>query len=536
MDGISELLDVVSPIPSTLCGNRVTLFSARSRSNAPSSIRRIHWAQGVRCAQRLACVMALAGGFGLAINSSRAVAQTAGSSLDVPQTRLAPIGNTAPIGTTSPPLGSTTAAPPASTGQPAMGLNYGSPYGAAGGMSQFDPYAGAPASGYVQPSTSAPILGAPSAYSGGLLGAPTTVAPQGGVFAPASPPPGYGAPVYGGLANQPPPVIDAGNLFGSNAPVGTLPINPPANYAAPPSYGFPSSAYPSGSPSSLFPGGLLGNTPSYSPQFNPYRLIQKMRFRHTYLHDGNSAADLGINDTDVAFAFAIPSFLFSTQPLYIAPSFSLHLWDGPLSSTGADLPGNAYSAFLDFGWQSDPNRILGADLGLSVGMFSEFKSFDMDGVRVRGKGLGTFRITPASTLKLGVYYYDRVDVKLLPAVGLFWRPSPFTKVDLFFPQPRFSRYLSTVGTNDVWWYVAGEYGGGSWVIDRETKGEDQVDINDIRLTVGFEWGESNRMRAGLRTWFFEFGYVGDREIVYRRNSADNLSLDDTWMFRLGMGY
>ncbi|MCA9140846.1 MAG: hypothetical protein KDB00_28945 [Planctomycetales bacterium] len=467
--------------------------------------------------------------------SRRIDAQTAGSSLDVPQTRLAPLG--APV-----------AAAPSEYGSP----NYGVPnYGAAGqtyspppGLttsptSGFDPYASGPAAGYVQPS------GPPALLGSGLFNDASSTAPQGGLFAPASPPmTSFGTPIYGGLANQPPPLVNPGTLFGGStaggfssvAPSGAY-AYPPTGYAAPPSYGFPSSAYPSGSPSTLFPGGLFAGTPSFAPQFNPYRLIQRARFRHTFLYDGDGAKDLSINDTDVAFAFAVPQFLFSTQPLYIAPSFSLHLWDGPEETTNADLPGSAFSAFLDFAWQSDPNRIIGADLGVSVGAFSEFGVFNNDGLRIRGKGLGTFRITPASTFKLGIYYYDRVDIKLLPAVGLFWRPDPFTKVDLFFPQPKYSHYLSTVGTNDVWWYASGEYGGGSWTIERDNGDEDQVDINDIRLTLGFEWGESERMRAGLRTWFFEFGYVGGRELIYRHNPQDNLTdIGDTWMVRLGMGY
>lgn len=313
-------------------------------------------------------------------------------------------------------------------------------------------------------------------------------------------------------------------------------LDPSAAYAAPPAYSYPSSAYPSGSPSSLFPSGFLGPTSSYSPTFDPYRLIQRGRFRHTYIYDGDGNNDLSINDTDVALAFAIPSFLFSTQPLYIAPSFSLHLWDGPKSITGADMPRSAYSGFLDFAWMSDPNRMAGAELGVSLGVFSEFGVYTGDSFRVRGKGLGTFRLTPATTFKLGVYYYDRVDIKILPAFGWFCRPNPYTRVDLFFPQPKYARYISTVGTQDVWWYVAGEYGGGSWTIERDGGGEDQVDINDFRLLLGFEWGESERMRAGLRTWSFEFGYIGGRELVYRHNPADSIELGDTWMVRLGIGY
>lgn len=458
-------------------------------------------------------------------------AQTAGNSLDVPQTRLAPLGSAAPLGSTAPPVSSPGAAAPQG-----FSSTFGYPQAPSAGL-QFDPYAAAPAAGFVQPSYQPSMLGTlPGTGGGGLFGGPVTTAPQGGIFAPSVPQATYGTPVYGGLANQPPPLFDAGGLFGGTNSAAAPGVIPSTAYGAPPAYGYPAGAYPSGSPATLFPGGLFGSTSTYSPQFNPYRLIQRGRFRHTYLHDGDSSDDLSINDTDVAFAFAIPSFLFSTQPLYIAPSFSLHLWDGPESISGADLPGSAFSAFLDFAWQSDPNRIIGAELGVSVGAFSEFDVYDSDSLRIRGKGLGFFRLTPATTFKLGVYYYDRVDIKMLPAGGLFWRPNPFTKVDLFFPQPKFSRYLSTVGTHDVWWYVAGEYGGGSWAIERETKGPDQVDINDIRLTLGWEWGESQRMQAGLRTWFFEFGYVGDRQIVYRHNPVDNLKLGDTWMVRLGIGY
>lgn len=469
----------------------------------------------------------------------------AGQSLDVPQTRLTPLGGgfSAPTPNS---LAPNNFAPnnfaPATIPNNAGGLS--------GSLGPFDPYAGGPATGMIAPGTSFPAP-TTSGLFGGQLSSGPAMPPSGGFFAPATPNAGtFGGPVYGGLANQPPPIIGGGAvgsgfLGGSPTLGGPAVIVPPGAYGgptfggpsvAPNPYAIPSAGLPATAPSTLFPGGLFATTNSFNPNFNPYRLIQRGRFRHTFLSGGDGADDLETNDTDVALAFAFPRFLFSQQPLFVIPAFSLHLWDGPNASTNADLPANAYSAFLGFAWQSDPNQILGAELAVDVGVFSEFEIARSDSVRVRGKGLGTFRLTPASTLKLGVYYYDRVDVKLLPAGGLFWRPNPFTKVDLFFPQPKFSRFISTVGTQDVWWYIAGDYGGGSWTIDRDDGREDQVDINDIRLTLGMEWGRSDLIRAGQRTWFFEFGYVGDRQIVYRNNSQDNLSLDDTWMFRLGIGY
>ena len=203
---------------------------------------------------------------------------------------------------------------------------------------------------------------------------------------------------------------------------------------------------------------------------------------------------------------------------------------------GADLPPQTYSGFLDAGWNSDPNRILGTELGVRVGAFTDFDHFNSDSLRVIGKGLVNFRLTPASTVKLGVYYLDRLDWKLLPAGGVLYQPNPYTRFDIFFPQPKLARYLRTIGTRDVWWYLAGDYGGGSWTIERTDGTEDQFDLNDLRAILGLEWGFSESIRRGSRTGFAEIGYVFDRELIYRVDPADNLKLDDGVMFRLGLGY
>ncbi|MCA9194657.1 MAG: hypothetical protein KDB03_22960, partial [Planctomycetales bacterium] len=217
------------------------------------------------------------------------------------------------------------------------------------------------------------------------------------------------------------------------------------------------------------------------------------------------------------------------------PSFSYHNWDGP-NNTAADLPPAAYSAFLDFGWQSDPMRILGAELGLRVGMFTDFDTANSDSLRILGRALGRIRLTPRATVKLGVMYLDRNRVKLLPAGGLLWQPNPDTRFDIFFPEPKLAHYLTTLGTQDTWWYVGGYYGGGSWTIQRKSGLHDSIDINDIRLVLGIEWGRNEMMRDGRRAGFFEVGYVFERELLYKLNPADNMNLQDSFMLRLGFGY
>lgn len=415
-------------------------------------------------------------------------------------------------------------------------------------FSTFDPYA--------VPAQAPTTLGAPA--TGGLPTGTVFGPSSGGMFAPATPYSAPGAPAYGGLATQPPPLINFGGLASPTAvPVAPPPsvsgsvlpaptvggtVYPPPSYpqsypAAP--YDSANSIYPSNMPGTLFPGGIngtpLGTMPAF-PDFNPTRIVQRLRFRHTWIYDDEAVDGVEINMTDVALAFAWPSFLWSQQPLYIAPTFSVNTFAGPAASTGADLPGSTYGASLDFSWRSNPEQIVGAELLFSVGSFSEWELARTDAILFRGRGLGVVRLTPTTTFKLGIIYYDRVDIKLLPAFGVFCRPNPATKIDLFFPEPRYARYLATVGTNDVWWYLEGEYGGGSWAIDRDDGREDQFDYNDIRFRGGWEWGPTERMRAGQRTWFFDLGVAFERQIVYRYNPQDNLDLGTAFMLRLGLGY
>lgn len=464
----------------------------------------------------------------------------AGQSYPQPQTNLAPIGSP----------------PPAFSSQPV-----GPPPG-------FDPYS---------QSTISPLssLGGPSGYSGGIGGYPG--GPIG--YPPQSYPTGNPNPAYpnGGLLNG----LFSGSLFNGGTsstagfatglPPGAAPYSAPSiySYGAPtvqsvnpmlgPSFPssspamstFPSTAYPSGSPNTLFPGGF--STGSLFPQgfsglsqgssVGPFQFVHGPRLRHTFFSGGDGSDEVGVNQTDTSIGFAFPNFLWTNQPLYVVPSFSLYLFDGPVSDAQnqQDLPSNTYGGFLDFGWQSDPNQMIGGELGVRVGSFSEFDVFNEDSVRVLGKGLVSFRLTPASTIKAGIYYLDRHDKKVLPAGGLLWQPNPFTRFDLFFPEPKFARYWQTVGTYDVWWYLAGEYGGDSWTIERANRFnngeplEERVDWNQINVMLGWEWGRSDLIRSGRRTGFLEVGYSFDREFDYE-TSPDDFGLADAFMVRAGIGY
>ncbi len=293
-------------------------------------------------------------------------------------------------------------------------------------------------------------------------------------------------------------------------------------------------------PPSLFPNGLGGwITPQGQIVGTPLRFLQGPRARHGWLI-GDEGRELDVNETDVSVVLTFPEFLYSTQPLYIAPSFSLNLWEGPAGPDfppGADLPGQTYAGYLDNFWQSDPTRLFGAEVGVRLGLWTDFDTLTTDSFRIQGLGLFRVRLTPTFTMKLGAAYLDRNKIKLVPAGGFLWEPNPQTRLEIIIPQPKFARYVTTLGNQDVWCYVTGEYGGNAWTIERFVDGgSDRFDYNDIRLIGGIEWGSSELFRERRRFGFIEVAWVTEREVIYVRRPEDSFTVRDTIMLRAGLGY
>jgi hypothetical protein len=358
------------------------------------------------------------------------------------------------------------------------------PSGSALGAPVFDPYAVAP------PPSSVPAY-TPPAYT----------------------PPAFPAPQY----NMPP----ATSPYGVAPPFGGQPpLYPPAQ----PGYGQPLPTFPGGNWSED-----IGRTDPYE-YGQPLRLFQNIRLRHTWISRMGDEDGLGINDSEIATTAAFPRFLWTTQPLYVSPGFILSLWDGP-ESPPADLPPQAYSAYLDFDYTTNPAYRLGGDLHVRLGIYSDFNALDTNSFRVSGRGLGTFRATPEVQLKFGVEYINRNDLKLLPAGGVLWTPNPQVRFDVYFPKPKLAIYVTTLGNTELWAYLAGEYGGGYWTIDRAEGGNDRVDINDLRAIVGTEFMTGRSLKG-----FFEAGYVFNRDVVYVADPSDSFSPPSSFMLRGGLAY
>ncbi len=345
--------------------------------------------------------------------------------------------------------------------------------------------------------------------------------------------------------NQPPPMILDPNqqMLYNNNPY--IPIAPQGATIDPYTHGGQWQA-----PGAYFPGvyGAQMNSPSGAwPNSSEHwpsqawarlrstgitRLFERPRFRYTFIGPGDEASDMGIHDVELATTVSIPNFLWGDQPLRVSPGFVFHFWDGP-SFPGPffDMPPRAYSTYIAFDYSTSWQRQVGAEANLTVGLYTDFKEVTSDSVRLTGVGLGWVRLTPNTTLKFGIEYLDRLDIKLLPAGGLFIQPTPDIKLNLYFPRPKIAMRLPNFSNFEVWGYAGGEYGGGSWTVERAGGFGDQVDINDKRVFLGVEW-------LGPRgvTGFFEGGYVFERELVFRVFPGFALDLSDSYMLRAGIAF
>ncbi|MGE3243357.1 MAG: hypothetical protein AB7G28_11765 [Pirellulales bacterium] len=427
-----------------------------------------------------------------------------------------------------PPTNSAFAAPPVSPPLYSSPPAYGSAIGTPAPVTT-------PPSIYTPPATTLPTTTPPpitptypSTTAPGVspFTSPTTVPPAPGLSTPA--------PSLAPGTVSPPPPFDP---YSTTAPLGAPPAAVPYNTTPPPP-GAPATSplYPNGMPYQF-------QAPSTEGYYaTTQKLLQELSAEFTWLYGKQTdPKDLGITRLELSTTLAFPMMYNIETPLLVTPGFAFNWLQGPLSNPadvprGPDLPPRLYDAYLDFGWYPRVNQWLGGELGVRVGVYSDFDHVTDESVRILGRGLASVSTTPNLDILFGVVYLDRLKIKILPAGGVYWRPTPEWDAYLVFPNPKVRKYWANTGNTKWYWYAAGEYGGGSWTVDRPAAGAnpelgDQIDINDIRVIGGVEFETQAQIRG-----HFEVGYVWDREILFRSGQPGPFGLDDTVMLRAGVDF
>lgn len=257
-------------------------------------------------------------------------------------------------------------------------------------------------------------------------------------------------------------------------------------------------------------------------------IFQNATFLGTWIPQAGDG-DLGFTDLDLSIVFGFP-FPAKEAPLVITPRFGFHLLDGPNTP---DLPSRLYDAAIEWRHMRELSDRWSMDVSVTTGYYSDFEQDNEDAFRITGRGLAVWDWSETTQVIMGVIYLDRGSISVLPVGGLLIQPNDSVRLELVLPRPRIAWRLDSVSQSSVderWIYLAGEYGGGEWAIERANGAQDVVESSDYRALLGIE-----RKRPGWISDRFEIGYIFGREIEFDGPTPD-YEPDDTLLLRYVLTY
>ena len=254
-------------------------------------------------------------------------------------------------------------------------------------------------------------------------------------------------------------------------------------------------------------------------------VLQRVSLTGTWL-DRSRLDDVGISELELYATFGVP-MPTREAPLLITPGYEVRWLDGPIAP---DFPARLHDAYLGIRWLHQLNDCWGIDLAVSPGVHTDLGHWDDDAFRITGHAVASVAWAPPLKVVLGVVYLDRDDVNLLPAAGLIWTPSGTSRYEVLFPRPKIAWRLVCGDCVEDWLYLAGEFGGGSWSIERTGGTQDVVTMRDYRAILGLE-----RTRDGGGGSRIEVAWVFGRKVEFGSQSGD-FAPDDTIMLRSGWAY
>ena len=231
---------------------------------------------------------------------------------------------------------------------------------------------------------------------------------------------------------------------------------------------------------------------------------------------GDRLGGLDITLSEVGLSFGVPLGSMD-HVLAIQPYFQANHFNGP---SEIDVPGTLYDTGARFLVRSQWTPLLTTTVLVSPSVRSDFRT-STDATRVFGLGLVNWQANPKWKYSFGAVYLDREDVRILPAVGFVWTPTPDWKVDGMFPRPRIAKRLYKHGSvAEGWAYVGGRFGGNSWSIERADGSDDQLTLRELSFLAGYEV-----IREGNRGLTLELGYGFARSLEYASDQIEQ-DLDD----------
>ncbi len=242
---------------------------------------------------------------------------------------------------------------------------------------------------------------------------------------------------------------------------------------------------------------------------------------------GGDADGLGIKTLDLLGTFAVP-FGSMDHVISFTPFFRM---DQLNAVPSLDVPDSLYETGVKSFWKKVQNERLTMMVLFTPSVRSDFQS-SQQALKLFGMALLQWKLVPEKlSMTGGAVYTGRQDYPVLPAMGLYWTPSPLWKLDIQFPSPRISRRLLKDGDkSETWAYLSGVFGGNTWAVKRASGQDDQLTLRDLRLVLGVE-----HLLRENRGVFVETGWVFSRSMEYT-NTPGQIDFGDAILLRAGIQF
>lgn len=200
--------------------------------------------------------------------------------------------------------------------------------------------------------------------------------------------------------------------------------------------------------------------------------------------DFESIAGASLQVQEAGFKVPVPVFSNETSRL----TLGAHLRWNELDFEGGTLLDGSFDLYrlqlpVDF-WHSF-NARWKAWGRVEPGLFTDFKDVAEDAFAVTMLALASYQFTPEFSAAFGGYYSrDLGEDRVLPAVGLIWKPGPHWNVGLTFPRAS----VAYAPTSDWLFSVFVVPGGAGWSItDQATEANQRLNYQSWRAAVSAEY-------------------------------------------------
>jgi hypothetical protein len=264
------------------------------------------------------------------------------------------------------------------------------------------------------------------------------------------------------------------------------------------------------------------------PEWDEQRRMPEQRFWYarslTSTWIPKSGVDgFGMTDVPLATSFA-PVWFDDLPALLVTPGFGFHFWQPP---DAIELPSTVFDAYVDVAWRTPINDRWGFGVGLTPGVYGDYRGYDPKAFQLTGWGLVDLSVNDTLTLVAGAAVVRQLDMRVLPVGGLIWTPDRDNRLELLVPRSRIARKVRQFTDGGAaWTYLACQFGGGSWAVTLPDDTTALVTISDLRAILGLEWFRS-RTVAGVA----EVGYVFARTVS--ANGTPEFNPNDAVMLQAG---